>query len=120
MVFLSEQNIILSEQNAKLIEQFNLLTVQINELNQTIESLQEALLQKNSDLSSIHLSIDMIPDMENSLLNITLYPLSNMRSQNALANIIHQVNTTNTVYPGTSLVMRFKIATLTTAPNQDV
>jgi len=59
-----------------------------------------------------HLSIDMIPDKENALLNITLYPLSNLRSQNALANIIDQVNATNTVYPGTKLMMKFKIATL--------
>ena len=59
-----------------------------------------------------HLSIDMIPDKENALLNITLYPLSNLRSQNALANIIDQVNATNTVYPGTTLIMKFKIATL--------
>jgi len=67
-----------------------------------------------------HLSIDMIPDEKNSLLNITLYPLSNYRSQNALARIIEQVNATNTVYPATKLVMRFKIATMTTAPSQDV
>jgi hypothetical protein len=65
------------------------------------------------------LSIDMIPDMENSLLNITLYPLSNLRSQNALANIIDGVNATKTVYPGTTLMMRFKIATMTTAPSQE-
>jgi hypothetical protein len=57
-----------------------------------------------------HLSIDIMPDMEKSLLNITLYPLSNNRSQTALANIIEEVNATNTMYPGTTLVMRFKIA----------
>jgi hypothetical protein len=68
----------------------------------------------------MHLSIDMMPDPENSLLNITLYPLSNLRSQNALANIIDEVNATNTVYPGTKLIMRFKIATMKTAPSQDV
>jgi hypothetical protein len=67
-----------------------------------------------------HLSIDMIPDIENSLLNITLYPLSNNRSQKALAKIIDQVNDTQTVYPGTALVMKFKIATMTIAPSQEV
>jgi len=66
-----------------------------------------------------HLSIDIIPDIENSLLNITFYPLSSIRSQNALANIIDEVNATNTVYPGTSLIMKFKIATMTTAPSQE-
>jgi hypothetical protein len=63
-----------------------------------------------------HLSIDMIPDYENSLLNITLYPLSNLRSQYALANIIDEVNATNTVYPGTMLIMKFKITTMAIAP----
>ena len=67
-----------------------------------------------------HLSIDMFPDEEHSLLYITLYPLSNLRSQHALANIIDKVNDTNTVFPGTKLIMRFKIATMTVAPSQDV
>jgi hypothetical protein len=67
-----------------------------------------------------HLSIDMIPDYENSLLNITLYPLSNLRSQQALANIIDDINATNTVYPGTSLVMRFKLTAMAMETNQDV
>ena len=67
-----------------------------------------------------HLSIDMMPDMENSLLNITLYPLSNHRSQNALARVIDQVNDTQTVYPGTNLVMKFKIATMRIAPSREV
>jgi predicted DNA-binding protein YlxM (UPF0122 family) len=65
------------------------------------------------------LSIDIIPDNEKALLNITLYPLSNIRSQNALANIIDEVNATNSVYPGTNLIMRFKITTMTTAPSQE-
>ena len=68
----------------------------------------------------IHLTIDMIPDYENSLLNITLYPLSNIRSINALANIIDEVNDTNTIYPGTNLMMKFKIATVESAPSQEV
>ena len=34
--------------------------------------------------------------------------------------IIDQVNVTNTVYPGTNLVMKFKITTMRIAPSQDV
>ena len=66
-----------------------------------------------------HLSIEMSPDYENSLLNITLYPLSNLRSQHALANVIDEINATNTAYPGTSLVMKFEIATITNTPSQE-
>jgi hypothetical protein len=50
---LMEQVKLLLSQNATLTKQLNLLTVQINELNQTVESLEEALLQKNIDLSSL-------------------------------------------------------------------
>ena len=67
-----------------------------------------------------HPSIDIKPDLENELLNITLFPLSNIRSHNALANIIDEINATSTVFPGTSLMMRFKIATITTASSQEV
>jgi len=67
-----------------------------------------------------HLSIDILTDTENAILNITLYPLSNLRSHNALANIINDINATNTVYPGTMLIMKFEIATITTASCQEV
>jgi len=43
----------LSGQNATLSGQINLLTFQTGELNQTIASLQESLLQKNKDVSSL-------------------------------------------------------------------
>jgi hypothetical protein len=66
------------------------------------------------------LTIDIEPDIGNSTLNITLYPMANLRSQNALTNIIEQINDTKTVYPGTVLIMKFKIATMTTAPSREV
>jgi len=54
------------------------------------------------------------------LMNITLYTLSNLRSQHALAKIIEEVNATNTTYPGTDLTIKFKIATMNFAPSQEV
>ena len=50
---LIEQVGLLSAQIVKLNQQLNLLTLQTGELNQTIASLQESLLQKNNDLSSL-------------------------------------------------------------------
>ena len=44
---------LLNQQNAQLSEQLNLLTIQTGELTQTIASLQEALLQKDKDVSSL-------------------------------------------------------------------
>jgi len=65
------------------------------------------------------LSIDIMPDEKQSLLNITLYPLSNPRSQQALSKIIDDINATDTLYPGTVLKMKFKIATVPIAPSQE-
>jgi len=53
-------------------------------------------------------------------MNITLYPLSKLRRQRALAKIIKEVNATNTTYPGTDLTIKFKIATMNFAPSLDV
>lgn len=55
------------------------------------------------------LSIDRMPDMDKRELSITLYPLLNDRSQKALEKIIEEVNATETIYPGTDLVMVFKM-----------
>jgi hypothetical protein len=50
---LSGQNILLSGQIVRLSDQLTLLTLQITEQTKTIESLQESLLQKNRDVSSL-------------------------------------------------------------------
>jgi hypothetical protein len=58
------------------------------------------------------LSIDLMPDMDKRELSITLYPLSNNRSQKALEKIIDEVNASKTIYPGTDLIMVFKMTTI--------
>ncbi|GHT62338.1 hypothetical protein AGMMS50239_15390 [Bacteroidia bacterium] len=60
----------------------------------------------------INQTVDLFPDCQNNFLNITLYPLANQRSNRAVKNIIDTINLTNTIYQGTNLVMRFKIATI--------
>ena len=67
----------------------------------------------------MHLSINIRPDMDSKLLHITLYPLSNQRSQLALSKIIEEVNATDTIFPGSLLTMKFEIATTTSAPSQE-
>jgi hypothetical protein len=61
--------------------------------------------------SIINTPTNMEVDKENQLLNITLYPLSNQRSNEAVSKILETVNASNTVYPGTDLKLHFKIAT---------
>ena len=68
----------------------------------------------------INLSVDIEPQLQNSILLITIYQLSNSRSQIALENIIEKVNATNTVFPGTNLIMKFKTATIKIATSQEL
>jgi chromosome segregation ATPase len=60
----------------------------------------------------IYQTIDLFPDYDRKLLNITLYPLANQRANRAIASLIDKINDTNTIYPGTDLLMKFKITTL--------
>lgn len=61
--------------------------------------------------SIIHTPINLEVDRENQMLKVDLYPLSNQRSNQAVSKICDTVNQTNTVYPGTNLMLNFKIAT---------
>jgi hypothetical protein len=54
---------------------------------------------------------------EKKELLVTLFPLSNQRSNNAVQKICDTVNQTETVYPGTDLKLMFKIATTDFVPD---
>jgi hypothetical protein len=69
--------------------------------------------------SIIHTPINMEVDRENGELNITLFPLSNQRSNEAVSKICETINDTNTLYPSTNLRLIFKIATISFSPSQD-
>jgi hypothetical protein len=60
----------------------------------------------------INTPIDMEVDNENAELKITLYPLANQRSNEAVSKICETINHTNTVYPGTNLRLCYKITTV--------
>ena len=62
--------------------------------------------------SIISRQIDMHPDYDNGTLEITLYPLSNNRSNEAVSKILETLNRTQTKYPGTDLVLFYKTATI--------
>jgi hypothetical protein len=59
----------------------------------------------------INTPIDMEVDNEKEELKITLYPLANQRSNQAVSKICETINQTNTIYPGTNLRIICKIAT---------
>ena len=60
----------------------------------------------------INTPINMVVDRKNELLRITLFPLANQRSNDAVGKICDTINDTNTIYPGTNLKLSFKIATI--------
>jgi hypothetical protein len=62
--------------------------------------------------SIINASVDMEVDSENTELRITLYPLSNLRSNEAVSKICEKINETHTIYPGTNLRIIYNIATI--------
>ena len=62
--------------------------------------------------SIINSHADIIPDYQNKQLNIKLYTQSNPRMNIAIDKVCHLLNETLTVYPGTELVINYKIATI--------
>lgn len=81
----------------------NLLTPHYKRSADEIRSLVKAVIKQ---------TVDIKPDYLNNLLNITIYPLSNNRSNRAVEAIIETINETKTKFPNTNLVMNFKIATM--------
>jgi hypothetical protein len=55
--------------------------------------------------------VDLKPDYQHNILEITLYPLANKRSCHAVEKIIDTLNQTHTKYPNTNLTLFYKIAT---------
>ena len=74
---------------------------------QEIRTLVKAVIQT---------PINMEVDQQNQELKITLYPLSNQRSNEAVGKICGMINDTKTIYPGTNLRLNCKIATVKSVP----
>jgi hypothetical protein len=88
----------------------NLLSKHYKRANQEVKALVKSI---------IFTPINMEVDRKNHELKITLYPLSNQRSNEAVCKICVNVNATNTVYPGTNLRLIFKVATFNFDPSQE-
>ena len=80
----------------------NLLTPHYKRASQEVRMLVKAVILNPINLEG---------DPEKQQLNITLYPLSNQRSNEAVRQICLTLNRTNTIYPGTNLRLNYKIAT---------
>ena len=67
--------------------------------------------------SIIKTPINMEVNDEKKELLVTLFPLSNQRSNVAIQKICENVNQTDTEYPGTNFKLIFKSATIESVPD---
>ena len=68
--------------------------------------------EKRSLVKSIIKShADIIPDYKNNKLNVKLYSLANPRMNAALEKVCHLLNESETIYPGTDLILNYQITT---------
>jgi hypothetical protein len=62
---------------------------------------------------------DLLPDVERGLLRVQVHPMSNPRSNRAIAHLLEHLNTTEFTYPGTNLRLVYSIAGDADTPNSD-
>lgn len=75
-------------------------------------SFNKSINEKRALVKSIINShADIIPDYQNNQLTIKIYSQANPRMNNAMENAIRIINESETKYPGTDLVLNYKIAT---------
>jgi len=80
----------------------NILAPYYNKSNNEIRALVKSIIFSKADLE---------PDYINNTLTVTLYSLAAPRDNNAVKNICELLNDTETVFPGTNLMMVYKSAT---------
>lgn len=61
--------------------------------------------------SIINSHADILPDYQKNQLTVKLYSQSSPRMNDAIKNVCNLLNETKTKYPGTNLIMNYKIAT---------
>lgn len=61
--------------------------------------------------SLINSPADVIPDYQNNRLTVNIYTQANQRMNFAIEQVIQLLNESETIYPGTNLVLNYKIAT---------
>lgn len=73
---------------------------------------KKSLNEKRALVKSIIFSHgDILPDYANNTLTVSIYSQANPRMNHAIEKILELLNQTETRYPGTNLVLNYKIAT---------
>ena len=91
-------------------------------------SIVREVLARNDDARSLLRDLfrseaDLLPDLERGLLRVDIHPMSNPRSNRAVAHLLGQLNAAEFTYPGTNLKLIYSIAGQATiadsAPDQN-
>lgn len=61
---------------------------------------------------------DILPDLENNVLEVRVHAMANPRSNRAIHHLIAQLNDTDMAYPGTKLRLKFSSAAPPAEPDQ--
>jgi transposase len=90
-------------------------------------SIVREALARNDDARSLvrdlfRSEVDLLPDLEQRLLRVSVHPMSNPRSNRAIAHLLDHLNAAEFIYPGTNLRLVYSIAgqgpTEDSAPDQ--
>jgi hypothetical protein len=78
-------------------------------------SIVREVLARNDDARSLLRDLfrseaDLLPDLERGLLRVEVHPMSNPRSNRAIAHLLEQLNAAEFTYPGTNLKLIYSIA----------
>ena len=60
---------------------------------------------------------DILPDVEQQVLRVHVHPMSNPRSDRAIAHLLEHLNAAEFTYPGTNLQLVYSIAGEAESPN---
>jgi transposase len=91
-------------------------------------SIVREVLARNDDARSLlrdlfRSEVDLLPDPEQRLLRVSVHPMSNPRSNRAIAHLLDHLNAAEFIYPGTNLRLVYSIAgqgaTEDSAPHQN-
>jgi transposase len=91
-------------------------------------SIVREVLARNDDARSLlrdlfRSEVDLLPDLEQLLLRVSVHPMSNPRSNRAIAHLLDHLNAAEFLYPGTNLRLVYSIAgqgaTEDSAPHQN-
>ena len=99
----------------------SVVNLEYNNINSKIKKERETLCRGKAKFYEHEQQnpIQLTEKENQKWMKITLYPLANQRSNEAVGKICDTINNTETIFPCTNLMLNFKIATTKCEPSQE-